>query len=186
MRERTVGTDPLIYCPGGKSQAFPGAVVPFPTRCPGFLWPGRLESASPRGRGRVRSNKIRFQMSSALDAGVPPSDSRIRCRVRSAKVCLRISSISTGEGMAISSNSPPGVSIRTMRPLLIFWLSHLREIAVGRVPGGYVLAVDGGPSASSRTNPGRGGPGAALLLVGVGSAGFRTVGAYSYRRPGIV
>ena len=102
MRKWTAGADPITYCPGGKSGLHFGLTVE------------RLESANPRGRGLVCSNMIRLRMSSQLGAGVPSSASRIRWRVRSAKVCLRISS--TLGGRAISSNCPPGVLIRTIRP----------------------------------------------------------------------
>ena len=110
VRERTVVAYPLVYCPGRKSDPpSDSAGRPKPLR------PGRLESSDLQGRGRVCSNRMRFRMSSKLGAGVPSSASQRRCRFRSARVCLWISSMLGGK--AISSNCPPGVSIRMIRPL---------------------------------------------------------------------
>ena len=108
VRERTVVADPPVYCPVGKSEPPADSAGR-----PELLRPGRLGS-SDRGRGRVCSNRMRFRMSSELGAGVPSSASRRRCRFRSARVCLWISSMLGGK--AISSNCPPGVSIRMIRP----------------------------------------------------------------------
>ena len=76
MGKRTAGADPISYCPDGKSRSLIESL-------PGLVrgWEGAplcvatWESLDSRGRSCDCTSRSRFQMSSALGAGVPSAAS---------------------------------------------------------------------------------------------------------------
>ena len=64
-------------------------------------------------------------------------------------------------------------------------MTPVREITVRLAPGGCAPVVVGDSFVSSRTNLGSGGPGLALLPIGVRPACTQITVAYPYRHPGI-